>query len=175
MDVNSAFHKKEIPSFVDEEFYNFSIGKGKKNVKVSVLNALVPLTLIGKAKRVRAKEAAAKAEKAKEIADAKALKLENAKTDAEIARAESEIKIAKAEEIKATANAIAAEADAKIAETNVKKVEADIKKEEVVVGTESAVVADAVVADKAKSDKKLMYIGGGIAALVIAYLLFKKK
>jgi hypothetical protein len=175
MDVNSAFYRDKIPSFVDEEFANFSIGKGKKNVKVNVANVLLPFTLIGKAKRTRAKEAAAKAEKAKEIADAKALELENAKTDAEIARAKAEIKIAKSDEIKATANAIAAEADAKIAETNVKKIEADIKKEEVAVATESAVASDVFIADKTKSNKNLMYIGGGIAVLVVAYLLFKKK
>jgi hypothetical protein len=190
MDVSSDFHKREIPSFVDEEFYNFSIGKGKKNVKVSLLNVLAPITLIGKAKRVRAKEAAAQAEKAKQVAEEKALKLENAKTDAEIARAEADIKIAKAEEIKATANAISAEAEAKIAESNVKKVEADIKKveeetkvaepspkkvETVAVGTELTLGTDEVLTNKPKSDKKLMYIGGGIAVLVISYLLFKKK
>ena len=181
MDVNNQFYNDQFFGFVDEDiyykpftggedFYNLSIGKGKKNVGIG-LGGVKKLAGGLFSKKKKANDTKKKADELKAAADIKQLELQNATTDLDIAK--------KTAEAKALMNsAIAANKEASKAEVEAVQAEAVASPEEkaavVNAGLDTPTTKD-VEAPMATSNKTWYYVGGGVAALLLVVLLMKKK
>jgi hypothetical protein len=179
MDVNNQFYYDQFAGFVDEggvkcftgsdDFFNFSIGKGKKNIGLGLGGAKkVVGGLFGKKKK--ANDTKKKADELKAAAEVKQLELQNATTDLDIAK--------KTAEAKALMNsAIAANKVAEKAEVEAVEAEAVATPEEKAAvtnaGLDSTAKSETPVAEK--SNKTWYYVGGGAAALLLVALLLKGK
>jgi len=177
MDVNKEFYKEEFAGFIDEksftgsdDFFNFSIGKGKKNVGIGLGGAKkVVGGLFGKKKK--AKDTKKKADELKAAADVKQLEVQNASTDLDIAKKTAEAKALMNKAIVANKEAAKAEVEAVEAEA----VATPEEKAAVVNAGLDASTTNNAAPTSATSNKTWYYIGGGIAALLLVALLVKGK
>ena len=180
MDVNNQFYYDQFAGFIDEsgvqcftgsdDFFNFSIGKGKKNIGLGLGGAKkVVGGLFGKKKK--ANDTKKKADELKAAAEVKQLELQNATTDLDIAKKTAEAKALMNSAI--AANKVAAKAEVEAVEAEA--VATPEEKAAVVnAGLDASTTKDAA-APIATSNKTLYYVGGGVAALLLVVLLVKKK
>jgi hypothetical protein len=194
MDVNNEFYKEQFAGFVDEDiyykpftgvdgFFNFSIGKGDKNIGIG-LGGAKKITkkaaskvggLFGKKKK--ANDTKKKADELKAAAEVKQLELQNATTDLDIAKKTAEAKALMNKAIVANKEAAKAEVEAVEAEAVASPEE---KAAVVNAGLDASTTKDSLLATMKgeqfvdKGYKTWYYVGGGVAALLLVALLIKK-
>ena len=181
MDVNNEFYNDQFFGFVNEDiyykpftgsdgFFNFSIGKGEKNIGIGIGGAKKLVGgLFGKKKK--ANDTKKKADELKAAADIKQLELQNATTDLDIAKKTAEAKALMNKAIVANKEAAKAEVEAVEAEAVASPEE---KAAVVNAGLDASNTKDAA-APTATSNKTWYYVGGGVAALLLVALLMKGK